>query len=53
MDSGVIVVIVMSVIAVGLLVWLELHSRRKKRNGEAGQSGGGSPQSTEVTKDID
>jgi len=36
MDSSVIVIIVMTALAVGLLVWLEVHSRRKKRN-EVGQ----------------
>jgi len=42
MDSSIILVIVMSAIAFGLLVWLEVHSRRKKRS-EAGRASAGGP----------
>ncbi len=42
MDSSIIVVIVMCAIAFGLLVWFEVHSRRKERS-EAGRESPGGP----------
>ena len=49
MDSTIIVVIVMSAVAFGLLVWLEVHSRRKKRR-EAGRESPGDP--AEATEEM-
>ena len=49
MDSSIIVVIVISAVAFPLLVWLEVHSRRKKRR-EIGLASPGSPaEATEET----
>jgi Flp pilus assembly protein CpaB len=45
MDSSIIVVVIVSAVAFGLLVWLEIHSRRKKRS-EAGQQSPGGPADT-------
>ena len=49
MDSTIIVVVVMSAVAFGLLVWLEVHSRRKKRGGAGRESPGGAAEATEGT----
>ena len=42
MDSSIVVVIIVTAVALGLLVWLEVHSRRKNR-GEAGRQSPGVP----------
>ncbi|HWS54633.1 MAG TPA: hypothetical protein VN228_10915 [Pyrinomonadaceae bacterium] len=48
MDSSIVVIIVMCVVAFGLLVWLEVNSRRKKR-GEAGRESPGPAEATGET----
>ena len=48
MDSSIILVIVMGAVAFGLLVWLEVHSRRKKRS-EAGRESPGPAEATGET----
>ena len=34
MSSEIIVVLVLTAVAVGFIVWLEIHSRRKKRDND-------------------
>lgn len=47
MDSTIVVVIVMTAVVFGLLVWLEMHSRRKKRREAGPASPGGPAEATE------
>ena len=49
MDSSIVVVIAMSAVAFGLLVWLEVHSRRKKRSEAGPESPGGPAGATDET----
>jgi hypothetical protein len=48
MDSSIVVVIVMCAVAFGLLVWLEVHSRSRKRS-EAGRESPGLAEATGET----
>ena len=34
MSSGIIVVLVLTAVAVGFIVWIEIYSRRKKRDND-------------------
>lgn len=49
MDSSIVVVLVMCAIAFGLLVWLEVHSRRQKRSEAGRESLGGPAEATDET----
>lgn len=49
MDSSIIVAMVVCAVAFGLLVWLEVHSRRKKRSEAGRESPGGPPGATDET----
>lgn len=52
MDSTIIIVMVMTAVIFGLLVWFEVHSRRKKRREAGRASTDGPAEATEETAEA-